>query len=87
MILGKVMPYFLFCNSRAPISDEVFASAVEENLFMTLFILLTAKQKAKSLGQNRECLIHTQRHRLLSCNTQAITSWSRRDSIHNAKTL
>lgn len=59
MILGKVMPYFLFCNSKAPISDEIFASAVEENLFMTLFILLTAKQKAKSLGQNRECLIVT----------------------------
>lgn len=59
MVLGKVMPYFLFCNSEAPISDEVFASAVEESQFMSLFILLTAKQKAKLFGQNRECLIVT----------------------------
>lgn len=59
MILGKVMPYFLFCNSKTTISDEVFASAVEESLIMSLFILLTAKQKVKSLGQNTECLIVT----------------------------
>lgn len=60
MILGKVMPYFLFCNSKALTSDEVFASAVEESLFMSFFfILFTAKQKAKSLGQNAECLIVT----------------------------
>lgn len=37
MILGKVMPYFLFCNSKALTSDEVFASAVEESLFMSFF--------------------------------------------------
>lgn len=52
------MPY-LFCNSKAPISDEVFASAVKESPFMSFFILFTAKQKAKSLGQNAECLIVT----------------------------
>lgn len=26
MILGKVMPYYLFCNSKAHSSGEVFAS-------------------------------------------------------------
>lgn len=59
MMLGKDMPYSLFCNAKGPISDEVFASAGEESLLMSLFILLTAKQKAKSLGQNTECLIVT----------------------------
>lgn len=32
MILGKVMPYYLFCNSKAHSSDEVFASGIKGNV-------------------------------------------------------